>query len=89
MVHILSLSLLGPQSAARIASVHKQRLRDSPSVFPTPLAPDHVLSCSGLWLTCASEFWPQPDDKPLLLALVLLLSPGLGWRQGFPPQVFG
>lgn len=30
-----------------------------------------MLFCSGLWLTCASEFWPQPDDKPLLLALVL------------------
>lgn len=41
------------------------------SIFLTPLAPDHVLFCSGLWLTCASEFWPQPDDKPLLLALVL------------------
>ena len=41
------------------------------SIYLTPLAPDHELFCSGLWLTCASDFWPQPDDKPLLLTLVL------------------
>lgn len=42
-----------------------------------------MLFCSGLWFTCASEFWPQPDDKPLLLALVIT-QPRAGVEAGVP-----